>query len=151
MIKKLPLFLLALTALTLPATAGGKDWMTDFAAAQAKAKKEKKALLVEFTGSDWCPPCKALNKQILSTSKFLSSAKKNFVLVELDFPQNKKLAANLKKQNDALAKKYKIKGFPTVLLMEPDGKVFGKLGYEPKGVDTFLSKMNRFLKLRKLD
>ena len=42
--------------------AGEGEWLTDLAKAQEKAKSEKKMVFVDFTGSDWCPPCQALHK-----------------------------------------------------------------------------------------
>ena len=69
------------------ASAAESQWTTDLAKAQAKAKAEKKMVLVDFTGSDWCPPCKALHNNILTSEEFVKYAKDNLVLVEVDFPQ----------------------------------------------------------------
>ena len=44
--------------------------MTDYAAAKIKAAAEQKPLLLEFTGSDWCPPCMRLNKEVFSQKVF---------------------------------------------------------------------------------
>ena len=85
------------------ASATVKGWTTDFEAAKAQAKEEGKALLVDFTGSDWCPPCKALHKDVLSKKSFIDSAKKDFVLVELDFPRKGNQSKELKAQNKKLS------------------------------------------------
>src|SRR5688500_409737 len=98
------------------------DWMTDLAKAQAKAKTEKKLVLVDFTGSDWCPPCMALHKNVFSAKEFGEYAKKNLVLVEIDFPRRKQLPPDLQKANRALAEKYNIESFPTVLVFDSNGK-----------------------------
>ena len=106
------------------------EWLTDFAKAQAQAKKEGKMALLEFTGSDWCAPCKALHKQVFSRKEFLEFAKDRLVLVEVDFPIRKKLSEEQKKANKALEEKYKIQGFPTVIVLDKDGKlVFEQVGY----------------------
>jgi thiol-disulfide isomerase/thioredoxin len=64
-------------------------WVTDFAKAQTQAKAEKKMVLMDFNGSDWCPPCKALRKNVLNTQTFLDFAKDNLILVDVDFPHAK--------------------------------------------------------------
>ena len=79
--------------------ASAGEFKTDFAAAQAEAAESKKSMLVIFTGSDWCPPCKALHKNIFSKEEFVKGAEKDFVIVELDYPRKKEQTDALKKQN----------------------------------------------------
>ena len=101
------------------------EWMADFEAAQAKAREAKKPLLVDFTGSDWCSACKALERDVLDKPEFLSYAKDKFVLVKVDVPMNAKMDPALKKKNQDLVKRYSIPGFPTLLVMTPSGAVSG--------------------------
>src|SRR5260370_38854123 len=106
------------------------QWMTDFAKAQEKAKKEKKMVLLDFTGSDWCPPCKALHKNVLVSKEFEDYAEKNLVLVVLDFPNSKPQSDDLKKANAALSEKFGIEGYPPLVLLDADGKQLKKdVGY----------------------
>jgi protein disulfide-isomerase len=106
-------------------------WLTDLAKAQEKAKTEKKMVLVDFTGSDWCPPCKALHKNVLTSAEFESFAKDNLVLVEVDFPRNKPQTPEQTKANKELAKKYKVEGYPTVIVFDSAGKQLSKkVGYD---------------------
>ena len=119
--------------LAAQAFAADGTWMTDLPKAQAKAKAEKKMVLVDFTGSDWCPPCKALHKNVLSSPEFLSYAKDNLVLVEIDFPRTKPQAAELKKANKELKEKHNIEGYPTVIVFDSNGKELMKdVGYDGK-------------------
>lgn len=112
--------------------------MTDFAAAQAKAKAEKKDLLVDFTGSDWCGWCIKLDDEVFSQEAFVTSAPQSFVLVKLDYPKDKsKMSEATIKQNEMLQGKYPVEGFPTILLMNPAGHVFGKAGYLPDGPEPY--------------
>src|SRR5438132_7414288 len=101
------------------------DWETNYSNALAKAKAENKRLLLDFTGSDWCGPCIDLRKRVLSSKEFAAYAAKNLVLMEIDYPQRKKQSAELKKQNEELGRQYGIdeKGFPTIVLLDPAGKV----------------------------
>lgn len=127
--KRLALLLTATFAsFTLLAAEG--EWLTDLAKAQEKAKAEKKLVLIDFTGSDWCPPCKNLHKTVLTAPEFTKFAKDNLVLVEIDFPNSKPQSAELKAANKELAKKFEIKGYPTVVVLDANGKeVFKKVGY----------------------
>ena len=146
-------------------------WSTDLDKALEKAKAEKKCVLVEFTGSDWCPACIAMRKNVFSKTEFLTGAAKNFILVELDFPRGDKEAAKkdepgvefeksrefqrakeLVEKNQPLAEKYKIQGFPTVILLDADGKEFSRFVASrfPK-VDAFLKHLDEALEKKDLD
>ena len=120
----------------------GADWQTDYAKALEMAKAQNKRVLLDFTGSDWCPPCIALRKQVFSSAAFRAYAQKNLVLVEVDYPQRKKQSAQLKSQNEKLSREYGIeeKGFPTVILLDPSGKVLRELtGYEGENAATVIA------------
>ncbi|MBL6829208.1 MAG: thioredoxin family protein, partial [Puniceicoccaceae bacterium] len=108
----------------------GDDWMTDFAAAKIKAAAEQKPLLLDFTGSDWCGWCIKLDKEVFSQKVFKEFAADNLVLVELDFPRGKEQSEDLKAQNKALSEKYGIRGFPTILVLSPEGELIEKTGYQ---------------------
>ncbi len=110
---------LAALALVAPSLAS-VAWQTDLPAAQEKAAAEGKKVLVLFTGSDWCPPCIALKKNILSQPSFEAYAQEHFVLVELDFPR-KPASPNALAANKKLQRKYNVSAFPTMLALSPEG------------------------------
>jgi len=118
-------FLISFALLATSAGALAADWQTDYARALQMAKTTNKHVLLDFTGSDWCGPCIELRKQVWSRPEFKAYADKNLILVEVDYPQRKKQSAELKKQNEKLAKQYGIheKGYPTIVLLDPAGKV----------------------------
>lgn len=118
-------------------------WLTDLPQALAKAKAENKKVLVDFTGSDWCPWCIKLQKEIFQQDAFVEFAKKNLVLVEVDFPRAKAQSAELKRANQALLKQYGIEGYPTVLVFDSQGKQVGKLGYLAGGAKAFLGELEK--------
>ena len=101
------------------------EWMTDREAAKTKAAAENKAVLVDFTGSDWCGWCIRLRKQVLDTPAFETYAKDKFVLMEVDVPQNPKFDQALLKRNQELCEQYGVSGFPTILVINPKGDVVG--------------------------
>jgi len=122
---KVLLTLLSATLLSL--SASGAEWLADYPGALAKAKASGKPVLLDFTGSDWCPYCIELKKNSLSTAEFESFAEQNLILVEVDFPRRKKIAAEQLKANEALARRFGIEGFPTLVLVSAEGKSMGQV------------------------
>ena len=99
---------------------------------------------MDFNGSDWCPPCKALRKNVFSSQEFLDYAKNHLVLVDVDFPHEKKQSAEQKKANEKLAQKYSVEGFPTVVVLNRDGKQLKKsVGYGGESPKEFISELQK--------
>ncbi len=141
--KKLLLTLAAgLMACTFTARAE-LAWGTDLDAALAQAKKEKKLVVMNFTGSDWCGWCIKLKKEVFDTEDFAKYAKDNLVLVELDFPSKKKQSDELKKANNKLKSKYGADGFPTIVVLNSEGKeVWKQVGYMKGGPKAWTDKLD---------
>ena len=117
----------------------GEGWTHDFEAAKVRAAAENKPLLLDFTGSDWCGWCIKLDKEVFSQEEFKAYAKDALVLVELDFPRDaSKLPAGVAEKNEALSKKYGVRGFPTILVLSPDGKLVEKTGYQRGGAAAYV-------------
>ena len=123
--KKLLITLLAAT-LFWQVNAAESTWLTDLPKAQAQAKAQNKMILMDFTGSDWCGWCIKFKKDVLDTPEFQEYAAKNLVLVELDYPQKKQQSDDLKKANAALQKQYNVDGFPTLVVLDKNGKEVGR-------------------------
>ena len=116
----------AIATIVMATPLQGAEWLTDLEAAKAKAKKEGKAILVDFTGSDWCGWCVRLRSTILDTPAFQEYAKDKFVLLEVDIPKNvNKIGAALHTRNRELAARYGISSYPTILVLDADGTVLG--------------------------
>lgn len=126
-----------------------EGWQTDVDAALALAKTENKAVMVEFTGSDWCPPCMMMKKEVFSKKEFVKGASEDFILVHLDFPNGD---PELAEKNKPAAEKYKIEGFPTVILLDSEGKEFNRFfaSQFPK-VDLFLAHLDKALEKKGMD
>jgi len=124
------------------------DWTTDYKAALTQAKAQNKLVLLDFTGSDWCGYCKLLDKEVFTTSSFKDFADKNYILVTIDFPHQTQLSDTLKQQNDALNQQFTIEGFPTLIVLDADGKELGReVGYSPgSGADAVIAKLKSFNK-----
>ena len=135
-------FLIAIGLTLISITASAESsWVTDYKKAQEDAKAGKKLMLLEFTGSDWCGWCMKLDKEVFSTPEFQNYASRNLILVKLDFPRRRPQTEALKKQNEQLAQKYGIQGFPTIIVLNGQGEKLGELGYMEGGPSPFLAKL----------
>jgi protein disulfide-isomerase len=138
---------LAIGCLWLQTQAAESTWLTDLPRAQAQAKSENKIVLMDFTGSDWCPWCIKFDKEVLDMPEFQEYAAKNVVLVKLDFPHKLVQGDDLKKANAALKTQYDVHGFPTLLVLDKDGKEIGRqVGYSKGGPQAFITKLEGFKK-----
>jgi protein disulfide-isomerase len=138
--------LLAVAMVGTGAFAAGEGWETNFEKAAAKAKAEGKHMLVDFSGSDWCSWCVKLDTEVFSKEEFKAYAKENLVLVLADFPRDKsKQSAALQKQNEQLAEKYGIRGFPTVYILNPEGNAIDKTGYQAGGPEAYVEYIKKVI------
>jgi len=143
-LRQSPLWIIALLMLgCLAVRADDAQWLTDYKAALNEAKSTNKPLLIDFTGSDWCPWCIKMDKEVLNTSQFKDYAGKNLILVLADFPQSKPLPQKLQDQNNQLQQQYAVDGFPTFILVDKGGNVLGKqVGYLAGGPTAFIAAIN---------
>ena len=114
------------------------QWMQNMEQAKTVSKLEGKAILIKFTGSDWCSWCVKMDDNIFSKTEFANFAKKNLVLVELDFPRSKKLSAEITKQNKMLASKYGIETFPSIVILNSQGNEVVRGNYYSGSVTSFI-------------
>ena len=136
----------AVAAIVMAAPSQAAEWMTDFDAAKAKAKKEGKAILMEFTGSDWCGWCVRLRSTILDSRDFQQYAKDKFVLLEVDIPRNvNKIGAAQHARNRAIAAQYNISTYPTILVLDADGTVLGGFIGGRDSLQSVISPLNEAL------
>ncbi len=134
----------------------GLVWETDIKKAVDLSIQEKKPLFLFFTGSDWCGVCMKLQKEVFVFPQFQEWAKKNVILVELDFPHNKKPDPVLQEQNTPMKEMFGVTGFPTIVFVNPAKNSLGtyytrigSLGYKVGGPDVWLDAANQILPAQK--
>ncbi len=154
---KRSIFIIAiLTLLFINASAENKDnikdltWLNNLEKAQEIAKEKGLPIFVDFTGSDWCGWCFKLRDEIFSQEEFIQYSAENLVLVKLDFPRDIPQTRETKAYNENLARKYGIKGFPTILLLNSKGQVIAQTGYQYGGAANYVKHLQELLKAGKL-
>ena len=124
--------------------AGGSDskWLTNLDDALKEAKKSDKTVLVNFTGSDWCGWCIRLKKEVFSQDEFKNWAEENVVLLEADFPRRKPTLGDAREIKKRVGGN--VRGYPTILFLDADGKVKGKSGYMKGGPESWVKNAEKF-------
>ena len=134
------------TLLLGPSASAKPGWLTNYKQAQDEAKANNKLVLLDFTGSDWCGWCIKLDREVFSKPDFKEYASKNLILVEVDFPRGKKLTGTQQAHNSELAERYEIQGFPTIIVLDREGKKLGEMGYTPGGPAAFIAELDKLRK-----
>jgi thioredoxin-related protein len=137
------LFLLLALCAACQVRSENLEWFTDAEAAQAKAKEENKLVLLDFTGSDWCIWCQRLKRNVFDDPEFAQYAKSKLVLVEVDFPQHKTLSEARQQANARLQNSHHINSYPTIILLDSDGKQVARMGYVFGGASSFIAKLEK--------
>jgi protein disulfide-isomerase len=120
-----------------------KLWQTNVQEAIEISKETGKPIFAFFTGKEWCSWCKKLDQQILSQPPFIEYAKENLILLELDFPRGRR---DLPKEQLVLARKFKIQGYPTVIVMDSETNLLGQTGFEYMTPEQYVTHIQSFIK-----
>ena len=127
------------------AQASDSTWSTDFSRSLDQARADGKTVLLDFTGSDWCPWCIKFDHEVLETAQFASYAQSKLELVLVDFPRTKPQDDALKQANRALADRYHVTGYPTFVLVNYAGNELGRqVGFHEGGPGAFIAELDKF-------
>lgn len=127
------------------ASTSNLDWTTNLEQAIELAKKENKAVLVNFTGSDWCKWCFKLRDEVFVQNDFKNYANENLVLVVIDFPRSKTQSNETRMYNQTIAQQFGVQGFPTIIIFNKEGLPVAKTGYQPGGAANYVNHIKSFL------
>ena len=118
---------------------------TNFPRAAALARSTNRPLLLAFIGTDWSISSLKLDREVFDQADFADNSTSNFVLCKVHFYQTRDRSPEIIRQNEELATKYEIRDFPTVVVLSPDGREIGRLGYIPGGVKEFAVAANAII------
>lgn len=121
------------------------QWTTNYDQAVQQAKSSGKPILLFFTGSDWCGWCHKLENEALSTMEFADLVGDKFQFVYVDFPLKNPLDPETARQNKELQKRFDIRGYPTIILLDSDQKQIGTTGYRPGGAKAYADQLLRMV------
>jgi thiol-disulfide isomerase/thioredoxin len=135
--------ILALLLAILPLQASDL-WSTNYEESLKKAASENRMVLLEFTGSDWCPPCKKQAEDVFAQPAFAEFASANLVPVKLEFLKYSKQPEEQIATNAAIRDKYQVDGYPTLILLDSKGAELARQsGYGGGGVEAFIAWVNK--------
>ena len=120
------------------------NWIDDFAKAKQTAAAENKPIFLLFTGSDWCRPCKALERNLVETKEFKEYADKNLVLMKTEYLKHSEQSSAEKARHSSLRLKYEISGYPTTFILDSEGKALLKITVYNK--DNWMNRINETVK-----
>jgi thioredoxin-related protein len=141
------IFFLSFLLFFLSLSTFAQDWTTNFEEAKKMASKNNQNIVLVFQGSDWCAPCIKLDREVWGTDEFKKLSKNHFIMLKADFPRKKanKLSEEQTLHNSKLAETYNNQGiFPLVVVLNKDGKVLGKAGYEKSNPTNYFKKLASF-------
>jgi thiamine biosynthesis lipoprotein len=140
---------LLFTLLLISQIVGAQSWMHDFEAAKQEAQFRQKAILLNFSGSDWCIPCIELKKTLFSSEEFIAYATDRLILLNADFPRKSKnrLPTAQQAQKEQLAQQFNPQGnFPMTVLMDAQGRVLKSWkGIPEASPSLFIAAIDAFL------
>ncbi len=122
-------------------------WLINLEEAIIEAQAINKPIFVDFTGSDWCGWCKRLESEVFSQSEFIEYAKENLIFLKLDFPKSIQQSEKTKKYNSDLLNKFGVRGFPTILLLDSNGREIKRTGYQSGGAASYIKHLESLLKI----
>lgn len=150
-------FLAVLCAALALLPAGAVEWLTNVEQAQKLAAEQGKAVLVDFTGTDWCVYCREMHAKVLDTPEFEAYAAPKFICVEMDLPHKPLLPKAQLEYNRGIVKRYGVTGYPTLLVLNTAGEVTGgfiggkaELGYVSEQLDIALENAKNLPRLAEL-
>jgi protein disulfide-isomerase len=141
----LTLVMLTGTTFATAAASDRLDWHTDPQVARELAVESGLPILMNFTGSDWCKWCIKLDQEVFSQPEFIDYANDNLVLLKLDFPRRTPQPLAEQKRNEQYARQYMVRGFPTIMLTNPDGSVIAQTGYQQGGAGNYIRHLEGLL------
>jgi thioredoxin-related protein len=121
------------------------NWLSNLEEAQLESEESGLPIFVNFTGSDWCGWCIKLVDEVFSKEEFIDYANENLIMVKLDFPKRIEQTKETKDYNRSLSSKYNIQGFPTILLLNSEGEVIAKTGYQAGGPNKYIDHLKNLL------
>ncbi|MEW4563207.1 thioredoxin family protein [Bremerella sp. JC770] len=100
-------------------------WLTSIDKATARSEVEGKAMLLLFTGSDWCPACRVLDHRLETDPQLATQIVDQTIPVYLDFPTFE-LPEGQREHNEVLQARFQVPSLPTILFVDSELRLLGR-------------------------
>ena len=124
-------------------------WFEAYSQALAQVQRSQKPMLIEFTGSTWCPPCKIMKRYVFDTDEFKTWAAQHVVALKIDLDRQFRptvKSAKDKAIHSKLLRTLRIEGVPTVYFIGTDGSILGKSQYTGQRAEQWIAGVQKFIK-----
>jgi len=140
--------ILFFTLLFVSSFCSAQNWHTNIDDAKKASTESGKPLFILFEGSDWCGPCKRMEKYIFSTDLFESFAEENLTLLKIDFtrkPKNRP-SKEVRDHHNKVAEKYHTTGyFPHMVVLNKKWKIKNQSPYFSGTPEDFIALIKKKL------
>ena len=131
----------------LPTIDYGGGWIEDWKTARALSNQQQKDLIISFVSSDGAEYSKRMQTEIYDQPEFIEYARKNCILLKVDFPADPanqaKQSKELKEQNNMLADMFGIRGYPSVVVLNPKGQKILDGVYKKGGAPVWVATLKK--------
>lgn len=120
------------------------DWCEDYSKSKELSQRNSKPILILFTGTSWCPACMKLEREVINNPRFAQAVGNNFIFYKAEFSEPTE-EAMMRSPDKALVDRYGIKAFPTMIVIDGNGKQLFTVNYRAGGVDSYAQELNQKL------
>ncbi|MCE2982434.1 MAG: thioredoxin family protein [Parachlamydia sp.] len=118
----------------------GVNWLTHYPEAVKQSQSSGKPIVVLFTGTNWCPACMKLEKEVLKKPEFAGAVGSRFIFLKAEFPDSSAESVQASPYY-SLLERYNIETFPTLVIIDAKGQRLNTVGYQAGGPSHYINKM----------
>lgn len=126
-----------------PGSSGRISWATNYSDAVSNANTLNKPVVILFTGTNWCPACMKLEKEVLTQPEFARLVGSNFVFLKAEFPDYSE-SSMMGSPYRSIMLRYNVEAFPTFIVINPSGQILGRVDYQSGGPSAYAQALQRF-------
>jgi thioredoxin-related protein len=122
------------------------EMITEWEKAKELASQENKDILVILTGSEWCKPCKKMDKYVIADPEFQKYAKENLVVFLVDLPGGGIIMNSpVNMSYEKFKRIYQTSALPSLILADRDGEKIRVLEGKLHQVENVLAQLRAAL------
>lgn len=118
----------------------GIHWHSEYSQAIAKSQAQGKPLIILFTGTQWCPACMQLERDVLANPQFTRALANRFVFLKAEFP-DRSFRSMQRSPYYSLMTRYDVQAFPTLVVINEKGDRLHTVSYQGSGVEGYIQEL----------